>query len=215
MPLQLRFLTNTGRKFRRIPREVSFEAANVSARRLTSRKYGLAPIVDGCGLLIERIDFYQSNACTAVGSALDGGISSGRQVQHECRFQRIWRCECLLLDVDGVNIVLPVVVARDHSAARVVDRQFWIAQHSAHTVRSERWTNGAYDHSRTVYVSNDKPTDKYIIARADRTAGAGVRQLRTGFGREIVKFNQGNPLTQVLSSNYHGIGARRQGPKSG
>src|SRR5438094_6999813 len=120
MPLQLRFLTNTGRKFRRIPREVSFEVANVSARRLTSRKYGLAPIVDRCGLLIGRIDFYQPNACTAVGSALGGRISSGRQGQDECRFRGSWRGRGPLLGVDGSTAGLPVVVGRSHSAGWAV-----------------------------------------------------------------------------------------------
>ena len=30
------------------------------------------------------------------------------------------------------------------------------------------------------YVSNDKATDKHVIAGADGTAGAHVRQLRVG-----------------------------------
>ena len=38
--------------------------------------------------LMEGVDFGQANACTVIGSAHDGGISSCGQVKHECRFQR-------------------------------------------------------------------------------------------------------------------------------
>ena len=35
---------------------------------------------------------------------------------------------------------------------------------------------GAHDHGRAFHVSNDKPTDKHVIARAYKTAAADVRQ---------------------------------------
>ena len=76
---------------------------------------------------MEGIDFGQANACTAIGSAHDGGICSCGQVKHECRFRRIWRCESIPLNVDRINIILPVVVARDGSASLVVDCQYGIA----------------------------------------------------------------------------------------
>src|SRR6267378_7791662 len=102
---------------------------------------------------MENVDFGQANACNVIGSAHDGGISSRGQVKHECRFQRIWRRESILLDVDRVNIVLPVVVGCDDRASRVVDRQYGIAYYSAHAVRSERWAKGAHDDRRLFYVS--------------------------------------------------------------
>ena len=90
---------------------------HMRARRCLQITYGL----------IEGIDFRQANAGTAIGSAHNGRICPCGQVEHECRFHAIWRRESILLDIDSVNIILPVVVARDGSASRVVDRQRGIA----------------------------------------------------------------------------------------
>src|SRR5262249_43228864 len=99
---------------------------NIGTEWLWSAPLSFA-IVTPLGELLERINFYQANACAAVGSALDGGISSGRQVKHERRFQRIWRRESILLDINPVDIVLPVVVAGDNGASRIDDCEYRIA----------------------------------------------------------------------------------------
>ena len=64
----------------------------------------------------------------------------------------------------------------------------------AYTKRSQRWAKGAHNDGRALHVSNDEPTNKHVIARADGTAAADVRQLRVGFRREIVNLGQANAL---------------------
>jgi hypothetical protein len=62
---------------------------------------------------MEAVDFSQANSCTAIGARYHGGVRSGWQVKHECRFQCIWWRKSILLDVRRINIVLPVIVARN------------------------------------------------------------------------------------------------------
>src|SRR5436190_21673706 len=132
-------------------------------------------------------------------------------MKHNGRFQRIRRSESVLLDVDGVIVVLPVVVGCDKSSVRIEDRQHGIAERIAYAERTERWAKGADNHGPASHVSNDESTDEHVIACTYETAPADVPQLGVkSRGGDFVHLGQADPLGPVLTSNHYGVGARGQ-----
>lgn len=166
--------------------------------------------------LIEVVNFEQGIACSVIDSAHDSGVRSGWQPKHDCRIKGIWRREVVPLDIDGITVALPVVVAGDRRSARVVDRKGGIAKRLVYPKRSQRWAKGAHDDGPASHVSNNEPANEKVIARADESAAANVGQFR-GVSRrvEAVNLRQANAFGAVSSPHDRGIGARHQCLQSG
>ena len=120
-------------------------------------------------------------------------------MKHDCRFKSIRRGESIALYVAGVIAILPIIVGGNRRSVRVVNCQDGIAKRLAYTKGSQRRAKGAHNDSPASHVSNNKSTNKHVIACADKTATTDVPQFRVKPGPEkIVNFGQGNPRVEFF-----------------
>src|SRR5215211_6587537 len=118
---------------------------------------------------IQLVNLHKCIACSVIRSAHNCCVCSCRQAKHNGRFKRIWRREPVLLNVDGVIIVLPVVIAGDLSSSRVVNCENGITERVTYPERTQRWAKGAHDDCRTSHVPYDKPANKQVVATGHKT----------------------------------------------
>src|SRR4029453_16142475 len=160
---------------------------------------------------MESVNLDQGVAGTAVGSAYNGGVCPCRQAKHDCRFKSIWRCKAVALHVESMIAILPIIVSPDNKSIGIDNCEYRIAQGLAYSKGTQRRADGAYDDCPAPHVSNNESANKHIIACADETAPADVRQ----FGVKprpvnFVSLGQANSLGHVLSGYPHGVGAGGQ-----